>query len=157
MDPNLTYKIPLVFLDHLKKNDVTNSFFEEIDEDKFHHMISHVFQYVYNESITIRDFEMLFDAHKHISITDHVARAWVHCLSDTLYDVDVAPNDALHIVQKIIFITKRLVMGPTTPVFVIESIMNDVMSKPSDQVDKQYILDRLNSLKEVLEIVNTPR
>lgn len=157
MDPNLSYKIPATFLEKLKNNNVTNNFFEEIDEDKFHRMISHVFSYVYNESISIQDFERLFDAHKQIPITDDVARAWVHCLSDTLYDVDVAPNEALHIIQKVVYITKRLVVGPTTPIFIIESIMNDVMSKPSDQVDKQYILDRLDSLKEVLEIVSTPR
>lgn len=157
MDPNLTYKIPTTFLENLKKNDVTSSYFEEIDEDKFHRMISHVFSYVYNESISIHDFERLFDAHKQIPITDDVARAWVHCLSNTLYEVDVAPNEALHIIQKVIYITKRLVMGPTTPIFIIDSIMNDVMNKPTDHVDKQYILDRLDSLKEILEIVNTPR
>lgn len=157
MDPNLTYKIPSTFLENLQQNDVTNSYFQEVNQDKFHRMISHVFLYVYNDAISINDFERLFDAHKQILITDDVARAWVECLSKTLYEVDVSPSVALHIIQKVVYITNRLVIGPTTPIFMIESIMKDVMQKPTDQVDKQYILDRLDSLKEILEIVNTPR
>jgi hypothetical protein len=151
MDPFYCYKVPSEFFTELKNNPVTSEYFVNINENKFHSMISHMFTYIFKESLSVEDFEILFDAHKDISINDELIKAWIDCFRISLEKTDLYSHDIAKILQKAMYITKRLIKGPCTPKFMIENLLNDIKNKTNDQIDKAYILKRLTSLKDILD------
>ena len=149
MDPIYFYKVPGLFMSNLKNDPVLQPVFNRIDDDKFHKMVTHIFNYVFKESVTLQDIEYLVETHAKISITSEMCTAWIAALESTLREMDMEDAHVRKIVQKALYITSKLVNVANIPLHMIDNIMKSIETC-NENMDKDYILRRLGSLRDLL-------